>query len=190
MTSQFAFFDSTIPTSTEKVGHWLRHTQRENFTIVRALVDCYCLKRQKSLLSKSVGYSHRIHALINLRKEVLLRPKLNVSSYIHFLQNFRNQMKFFSQKSLESVQKCGDPSQSKKIQSMKPKESSTKSGTMKKWWITHEREGRKEGGMHRDLRSPHPHSCSSPGQLSHEEEENPNWTVVEVAKAAGKMWSM
>ncbi|XP_031234584.1 high mobility group protein B4 [Mastomys coucha] len=129
-------------------------------------------------------------------KEVQRRPKVNVSSYIHFMLNFRNKFKEQQPNTYlgfkEFSRKC-----SEKWRSISRHEKAKYEALAKLDKARYQREMMNYIGKRRkrkkDPKAPRkPPSSFLLFSLDHYarlKQENPSWTVVQVAKATGKMWS-
>ncbi|EDL80494.1 rCG31445 [Rattus norvegicus] len=131
-------------------------------------------------------------------KKVQLRPKVNVSSYIHFMINFRNKFKEQQPNTYltfnEFSRRC-----SEKWRSISKNEKAKFEAIAKLDKARYQEEMMNYVGKRRKRRKRDPLAPRKPPSsfllfsLDHFaklKQENPNWTVVQVAKAAGKMWSM
>ncbi|XP_073089022.1 high mobility group protein B4 [Manis javanica] len=134
---------------------------------------------------------------MNMGKEVQQRPKVNVSSYIHFLLNYRN--KFKEQQPNTSLsfkelsRKC-----SEKWRSISKHEKAQYEALAKLDKARYQEEmmnyrGKKKQRK-RDPRAPRRPPSSflifCQDHYAQLKRENPDWSVVEVTKASAKMWSM
>ncbi|KAM7098714.1 high mobility group protein B4 [Molossus nigricans] len=134
---------------------------------------------------------------MNMAKDIQLRPKVNVSSYIHFLLNYRNKFKeqqphtFFGFK--EFSRKC-----SEKWRSISKHEKSKYEALAKLDKARYQEEMLHYVGKKRRRRKRDPHAPRRPpssfllfcqDHYAELKRENPTWSVVQVAKASGKMWS-
>ncbi|XP_004372027.1 high mobility group protein B4 [Trichechus manatus latirostris] len=134
---------------------------------------------------------------MNMGKEVQLRPKVNVSSYIHFLLNYRNKFKEQQPNSYlgfkEFSRKC-----SEKWRSISKHEKAKYEALAKLDKARYQEEmmnfvGKRKKRRKRDPQAPRrpPSSfilfCKE--HYAQLKRENPNWSVVQVAKATGKMWA-
>ncbi|XP_016074437.1 PREDICTED: high mobility group protein B4 [Miniopterus natalensis] len=132
-----------------------------------------------------------------MAKEIQLRPKVNVSSYIHFLLNYRNKFKeqqpntFLGFK--EFSRKC-----SEKWRSISKHEKSKYEALAKLDKARYQEEmmnyvGKKKKRRKRDPKAPRRPPSSfllfCQDHYAQLKRENPTWSVVQVAKASGKMWS-
>lgn len=130
-------------------------------------------------------------------KEAQLRPKVNVSSYIHFLQNFRNKCKeqqpnaFLGFK--EFSRKC-----SEKWRSISKHEKAKYEALAKLDKARYQEEMMNYVGKRRKRRKKDPAAPRQPpssfllfslDHFAQLKQENPTWSVVQVAKETGKMWS-
>ncbi|XP_055978757.1 high mobility group protein B4 [Sorex fumeus] len=130
-------------------------------------------------------------------KEILLKPKVNVSSYIHFLLNYRNKFKeqqpnsYFGFK--EFSRKC-----SEKWRSI-PKHEKAKFETLAKLdkaryqeemmqYVGKRRRRRRKRDPMAPKRPPSSFLLFCQDHYAHLKRENPSWTVVQVAKAAANLW--
>ncbi|XP_031232264.1 high mobility group protein B4-like [Mastomys coucha] len=129
-------------------------------------------------------------------KEVQPRPKVNVSSYIHFMMNFRNKFKKQHPRTnlgfKEFSRKC-----SEKWRSISKRKKAKYEALAKIDKARYQEEMMNYMGPRRKRRDPDaPRKPPSSFLLFSQDHyatlkrENPHWTVVQVAKAAGKMWSM
>lgn len=130
-------------------------------------------------------------------KKDQLRPKVNVSSYIHFMLHFRNKFKEQQPNTYlgfqEFSRKC-----SEKWRSISKHEKAKFEALAKLDKARYKQEmmnyvGKRRKRRKRDPKAPRkPPSSFLLFSLDHYttlKQENPNWTVVQVAKATGKMWS-
>ncbi|XP_037005537.2 high mobility group protein B4 [Artibeus jamaicensis] len=135
---------------------------------------------------------------MNMAKEIQLRPKVNVSSYIHFLLNYRNKFKeqqpntFLGFK--EFSRKC-----SEKWRSISKHEKSKYEALAKLDKARYQEEmmnyvGKKKKRRKRDPQAPRRPPSSfllfCKDHYAQLKKENPTWSVVQVAKASGKMWAV
>ncbi|XP_003801318.1 high mobility group protein B4 [Otolemur garnettii] len=131
-------------------------------------------------------------------KGVQLRPKVNVSSYIHFLLNYRN--KFKEQQPNTYVgfkdfsRKC-----SEKWRSISKHEKAKYEALAKLDKARYQEEMMHYDGKRKKRRKKDPQAPRRPpssfllfckDHYAQLKRENPNWSVVQVAKASGKMWSL
>ncbi|KAM5247246.1 high mobility group protein B4 [Ctenodactylus gundi] len=134
---------------------------------------------------------------MNMGKEVQARPKVNVSSYIHFLLNYRNKFKeqqpntFLGFK--EFSRKC-----SEKWRSISKHEKAKYETLAKLDKARYQEEmmnyaGKKKKRRKRDPQAPRRPPSSfllfCQDHYARLKSENPDWSVIQVAKATGKMWS-
>lgn len=134
---------------------------------------------------------------MNMAKEIQLRPKANVSSYIHFFLNYRNKFKeqqpntFLGFK--EFSRKC-----SEKWRSISKHEKSKYEALAKLDKARYQEEmmnyvGKKKKRRKRDPLAPRRPPSSfllfCQDHYAQLKRENPTWSVVQVAKASGKLWS-
>ncbi|CAH6790894.1 high mobility group protein B4 [Phodopus roborovskii] len=130
-------------------------------------------------------------------KEVQLRPKVNVSSYIHFMLNYRNKFKEQQPNTYlgfkEFSRKC-----SEKWRSISKHEKAKYEALAKLDKARYQEEMMNYIGKRRKRRKRDPQAPRQPPSsfllfsLDHYaqlKQDNPNWSVVQVAKATGKMWS-
>lgn len=130
-------------------------------------------------------------------KEVQLRPKVNVSSYIHFMLNYRNKFKEQQPNAYlgfkEFSRKC-----SEKWRSISKHEKAKYEALAKLDKARYQEEmmnyvGKRKRKRRRDPLAPRLPPSSfllfSQDHYPQLKHDNPNWSVVEVAKATGKMWS-
>ncbi|XP_006886628.1 PREDICTED: high mobility group protein B4 [Elephantulus edwardii] len=130
-------------------------------------------------------------------KDVPLRPKVNVSSYIHFLLNYRNKFKEQQPNSFpdfkEFSRKC-----SEKWRSISKHERAKYEALAKLDKARYQEEMMNYVGKRRKRRKRDPQAPRRPPSsfilfckehYAQLKRENPGWSVVEVAKATGKMWS-
>ncbi|XP_048671752.1 high mobility group protein B4 [Marmota marmota marmota] len=130
-------------------------------------------------------------------EEVQLKPKVNVSSYIHFLLNFRNKLKEQQPNTYlgfkEFSKKC-----SEKWRSISKHEKAKYEALAKLDKARYQEEmlhfvGKKKKRRKRDPLAPRRPPSSfllfCQDHYSQLMKENPTWSVVQVAKASGKMWS-
>ncbi|XP_008055923.1 high mobility group protein B4 [Carlito syrichta] len=134
---------------------------------------------------------------MNMGKEIQPRPKANVSSYIHFFLNYRNKFKEQQPNTYidfkEFSRKC-----SEKWRSI-PKHEKAKYEVLAKLdKVRYQEEmmnymGKKKKRRKRDPQAPRRPPSSfllfCQDHYAQLKGEHPNWSVVEVAKATGKMWS-
>ncbi|XP_008827462.1 high mobility group protein B4 [Nannospalax galili] len=131
-------------------------------------------------------------------KEIHLRPKVNISSYIHFMLNYRKKFKkqqpnaFFGFKEFSRM--C-----SEKWRSISKHEKAKYEALAKLDKARYQEEMMNYVGKRRKRRKRDPQAPRRPPSsfllfsLDHYAQlkrENPNWSVVQVAKATGKMWSL
>ncbi|KAK2494928.1 hypothetical protein MC885_002371 [Smutsia gigantea] len=131
-----------------------------------------------------------------MEKEVQLRPKVNVSSYIHFLLNYRNKFKeqqpntYLSFK--EFSRKC-----SEKWRSISKHEKAKYEALAKLDKARYQEEmmnycGKKKKRRKRDPQAPRRPPSSflifCQDHYAQLKRENPEWSVAQVAKASAKMW--
>lgn len=132
-----------------------------------------------------------------MAKEIQLRPKVNVSSYIHFILNCRN--KFREQQPntylgfQEFSRKC-----SEKWRSISKHEKAKYEALAKLDKARYQEEMMNYVGKRKKRRKRDPQAPKRPpssfllfcqDHYAQLKRENPNWSVVQVAKASGKMWS-
>ncbi|XP_055466883.1 high mobility group protein B4 [Psammomys obesus] len=130
-------------------------------------------------------------------KDVQLRPKVNVSSYIHFMLNYRNKFKEQQPNTYlgfkEFSRKC-----SEKWKSISKHEKAKYEALAKLDKARYQEEMMNYIGKRRKRRKKDPQAPRQPPSsfllfsLDHYaqlKQENPSWSVVQVAKATGKMWS-
>lgn len=130
-------------------------------------------------------------------KEVQLRPKVNVSSYIHFLLNYRNRFKEQQPNTYlgfkEFSRKC-----SEKWKSISKHEKAKYEALAKLDKARYQEEMTHYVGKRRRRRKRDPHAPRRPPSsfilfcqehYAQLKRENPSWSVVQVAKASGKMWA-
>lgn len=130
-------------------------------------------------------------------KEDQLRPKVNVSSYIHFLLNYRNRFKeqqpniYLGFK--EFSRKC-----SEKWKSISNHEKAKYEALAKLDKARYQEEmmhyvGKRRKRRKRDPQAPRQAPSSfilfCQEHYTQLKRENPSWSVVQVAKASGKMWA-
>lgn len=126
-----------------------------------------------------------------------LRPKVSVSSYIHFMLNFRNKFKEQQPNTYlgfkEFSRKC-----SEKWRSISKHEKAKYEALAELDKARYQQEmmnyiGKRRKRRKRDPKAPRKPPSSfllfSRDHYAMLKQENPDWTVVQVAKAAGKMWS-
>ncbi|XP_062960180.1 high mobility group protein B4 [Cynocephalus volans] len=131
-------------------------------------------------------------------KEIQLRPKANVSSYIHFLLNYRNKFKEQQPNTYlgfkEFSRKC-----SEKWRSISKHEKAKYEALAKLDKARYQEEMMNYVGKRKKRRKRDPHAPRRPPSsfllfcqehYTQLKTENPNWSVVQVAKASGKMWSV
>ncbi|XP_023981160.1 high mobility group protein B4 [Physeter macrocephalus] len=135
---------------------------------------------------------------MNMGKEVQLKPKANVSSYVHFLLNYRNKFKEEQPNTYlgfkEFSRKC-----SEKWRSISKQEKAKYEALAKLDKARYQEEmmnypGRKKNKKrkrdpHAPRRPPSSFLLFCQDHYAHLKWENPNWSVVQVAKASGEMWS-
>nr|XP_019585703.1 PREDICTED: high mobility group protein B4 [Rhinolophus sinicus] len=129
-------------------------------------------------------------------KEIQLRPKVNVSSYIHFILNCKNKFKeqqpntYLSFK--EFSRKC-----SEKWRSISKHEKAKYEALAKLDKARYQEEMMNYIGKRKKRRKRDPQAPKRPpssfllfcqDHYTQLKRENPNWSVVQVAKASGKMW--
>ncbi|XP_049630451.1 high mobility group protein B4 [Suncus etruscus] len=129
-------------------------------------------------------------------KEILLKPKVNVSSYIHFLLNYRKKCKeqqpniYLGFK--EFSRKC-----SEKWRSIPKHEKAKFEALAKLDKARYQEEMMQYVGKRRRRRKRDPLAPKRPPssflifckeRYAHLKRENPSWTVVQVAKAAANLW--
>ncbi|XP_006987501.1 high mobility group protein B4 [Peromyscus maniculatus bairdii] len=131
-------------------------------------------------------------------KEVQLRPKVNVSSYIHFMLNYRNKFKEQQPNTYlgfkEFSRKCSEKWKSiskhekAKYEALAKLDKARYQEEMMNYMGRRRRRKRKK-----DPQAPRQPPSSfllfSLDNYAQLKRENPNWSVVQVAKAMGKMWS-
>nr|XP_012805740.1 high mobility group protein B4 [Jaculus jaculus] len=130
-------------------------------------------------------------------KDTQLRPKVNVSSYIHFMLNYRNKFKEQQPNTYlgfqEFSRKC-----SEKWRSISKHEKAKYEALAKLDKARYQEEmmnfvGKRKKRRKRDPQAPRQPPSSfmlfSQDHYAQLKRENPNWSVVQVAKATGKMWS-
>ncbi|XP_032746367.1 high mobility group protein B4-like [Rattus rattus] len=130
-------------------------------------------------------------------KESKLRPKVNVSPYVHFMMDFKNQMKEQQSNTYydftEFSRKC-----SEKWRTISKKEKKKYEALAKRDKDRYQREMRNYTGPRRERRRrdvdaprkpPSSFLLFSMDHFDQIKEEHPNLTVAKVAKAAGRMWS-
>ncbi|XP_016043681.2 high mobility group protein B4 [Erinaceus europaeus] len=136
---------------------------------------------------------------MNMGKEAqLLRPKVNVSSYIHFLLNYRNKFKeqqpntFLGFK--EFSRKCSEKWKSiskhekAKYEALAKLDKARYQEEMMNYPGRRRRRRRKRDPL-APRRPPSSFLLFCQEHYPHLKRENPNWSVVQVAKATGKMWA-
>ncbi|XP_075395156.1 high mobility group protein B4 [Tenrec ecaudatus] len=134
---------------------------------------------------------------MTMGKEVQLRPKVNVSSYIHFLLNYRNKFKEQQPNAYlgfkEFSRKC-----SEKWRSISKHEKAKYEALAKLDKARYQEEMMNYVGKRRKRRKRDPQAPRRPPSsfilfcqehYAQLKRENPSWSVVQVAKATGKMWS-
>ncbi|XP_059937946.1 high mobility group protein B4 [Mesoplodon densirostris] len=130
-------------------------------------------------------------------REVQLKPKANVSSYIRFLMNYRNKFKEQQPNTYlgfkEFSRKC-----SQKWRSISKHEKATYDDVAKLYQARYQEEMMNYPGRKKKQRKRDPHAPRRPpssfllfcqDHYAQLKWENPNWSVVQVAKASRKMWS-
>ncbi|XP_066120879.1 high mobility group protein B4 [Saccopteryx bilineata] len=135
--------------------------------------------------------------LLNTRKEMELKPKVNVSSYIHFFLNYRNKFKEQQPNTFlgftEFSRKC-----SEKWRSISKHEKSKYEALAQMDKARYQEEMSNYVGKKKKRRKRDPHAPRRPpssfllfcqDHYTQLKRENPTWSVVQVAKAAGKMWA-
>ncbi|XP_037684775.1 high mobility group protein B4 [Choloepus didactylus] len=134
---------------------------------------------------------------MNMVKEIQLKPKVNVSSYIHFLLNYRKKFKEQQPNTYlgfkEFSRKC-----SEKWKSISKHEKAKYEALAKLDKARYQEEMMNYVGKRKKRRKRDPQAPRRPPSsfilFCHEhyaqlKSDNPNWSVVQVAKASGKMWS-
>ncbi|XP_004449806.2 high mobility group protein B4 [Dasypus novemcinctus] len=134
---------------------------------------------------------------MNMVKESQLKPKANVSSYIHFLVNYRNKFKEQQPNSYlgfkEFSRKC-----SEKWKSISKHEKAKYEVLAKLDKARYQEEMMNYAGKRKRRRKRDPQAPRRPPSsfilFCHDhypqmKKDNPNWSVVQMAKASGKMWS-
>ncbi|XP_031231827.1 high mobility group protein B4-like [Mastomys coucha] len=130
-------------------------------------------------------------------KEAQPRPKVNVSPYIHFMMNFRNKFKKqhphtnlgfkeFSRKCSEkwrSISKC----EKAKYEALAKLDKARYQEEMMNYMGP--RRKRRVRDPNTPRKPPSPFLLFAQDHYDTLKQENPNWTVTQIAKAAGKMWS-
>ncbi|XP_003361389.3 high mobility group protein B4 [Sus scrofa] len=153
---------------------------------------------QKSLLSKLLDpEKKKKNDLMNMGKEIQLKPKANVSSYIHFLLNYRNKFKEQQPNTYlgfkEFSRKC-----SEKWRSISKHEKAKYEALAKLDKARYQEEMRNYVGGKRKRRKRDPQAPRRPpssfllfcqDNYAQLKRENPNWSVAQVAKASARMWS-
>ncbi|XP_062940555.1 high mobility group protein B4-like [Cynocephalus volans] len=129
-------------------------------------------------------------------KEIQQRPKANVSSYIHFFLNYRKKLKkqqpntYLGFKDLS--RRC-----SEKWKSISMREKAKYEALAKLDKARYQEEMMNYVGKRRKRRKRDPHAPRRPpssfllfsqDHSAKLKRKNPNWSVVQVAKAMGKMW--
>ncbi|XP_012784253.1 high mobility group protein B4 [Ochotona princeps] len=125
------------------------------------------------------------------------RPKANVSSYIHFLLNYRNKCKEQQPNTYlgfkEFSRKC-----SEKWKSISKHEKAKYEALAKLDKARYQEEMMNYVGKRKKRRKRDPQAPRRPpssfvlfcqDHYAQLKRENPNWSVVQVAKATGKMWA-
>lgn len=160
------------------------------------LLDCSWSVGTKVATVQVTTYRKK-NDLMNMAKEIQLRPKVNVSSYIHFLLNYRNKFKE-QQPSIylgfqEFSRKC-----SEKWRSISKHEKAKYEALAKLDKARYQEEMMNYVGKKKKRRKRDPHAPRRPPSsfllfcqehYAQLKRENPDWSVVQVAKASGKMWS-
>ncbi|KAM6219371.1 high mobility group protein B4 [Rhynchocyon petersi] len=134
---------------------------------------------------------------MNMAKEIQLRPKVNVSSYIHFLLNYRNKFKEQQPNTYlgfkEFSRKC-----SEKWRSISKHEKAKYEALAKLDKARYQEEMMNYVGKRKRRRKQDPQAPRRPPSsfilfckehYAQLKRENPSWSVVQVAKATGTMWS-
>ncbi|XP_011761639.1 high mobility group protein B4 [Macaca nemestrina] len=134
---------------------------------------------------------------MNMGKEIQLKPKANVSSYIHFLLNYRNKFKEQQPNTYvgfkEFSRKC-----SEKWRSISKHEKAKYEALAKLDKARYQEEMMNYVGKRKKRRKRDPQAPRRPpssfllfcqDHYAQLKRENPSWSVVQVAKATGKMWS-
>ena len=141
--------------------------------------------------------SRKENEFMNMRKRDQLKPKANVSSYIHFLLNYRNKFKEQQPNTYlgfkEFSRKC-----SEKWRSISKHEKAKYEALAKLDKARYQEEMMNYFGRRKKRRKRDPHAPRRPpssfllfcqDHYAQLKSENPSWSVVQVAKASGKMWS-
>ncbi|XP_006183918.2 high mobility group protein B4 [Camelus ferus] len=134
---------------------------------------------------------------MNMGKEIQLKPKVNVSSYIHFLLNYRSKFKEQQPNACvgfkEFSRRC-----SEQWRAISKHEKAKYEALAKLDKARYQEEMMNYGGRRKKRRKRDPMAPRRPPSsfllFCHDhyaqlKRENPNWSVVQVAKASGKMWS-
>ncbi|XP_032745249.1 high mobility group protein B4-like [Rattus rattus] len=130
-------------------------------------------------------------------EKIQLRPQVNVSAYIHFMLNFRNQMEQqpntyhdfaeFSRKGSE-IWRSISKYEKAKCEVLSKLDKDRYKDEMGNY--TGKRRKRRRRDANTPQKPPSYFLLFSLDNFAHLKEQNPNWTVVEVAKVARKMWSI
>lgn len=130
-------------------------------------------------------------------KDSKVRPKVNVSPYVHFMMDFRNQMKEdqpntcydFTEFSRQCSAKWRSISKNekKKYEALAKRDKDRYQHEMRNY--TGPRRERRERDENAPRKPPSSFLLFSMDHFDQIKEEHPNWTVAQVAKAAGRMWS-
>ncbi|XP_012875942.1 PREDICTED: high mobility group protein B4 [Dipodomys ordii] len=131
-------------------------------------------------------------------KESQLRPKANVSSYIHFFLNYRNKFKEqqpntylgfkeFSRKCSEKWRSISKNEKAKYEALAKLDKARYQEEMMN--YIGKKKKRRKKKDPQAPRRPPSSYLIFSQDHYAQLKKENPGWSIVQVAKAMGKMWS-
>lgn len=125
------------------------------------------------------------------------RPKVNVSPYVHFMMDFRSQMREQQPNTYcdftEFSRQC-----SEKWKTISKKEKKKYEALAKRDKDRYQREMRNYTGPRRERRRrdanaprkpPSSFLLFSQDHFDEIKEQHPNWSVAQVAKAAGRMWA-
>ncbi|XP_037355025.1 high mobility group protein B4 [Talpa occidentalis] len=134
---------------------------------------------------------------MNMGKQIQLRPKVNVSSYIHFLLNYRNKFKEqqpntyldfkdFSRKCSEKWRSISKHEKAKYEALAKLDKARYQEEMMN---YTGKRKKRRKRDPQAPRRPPSSFLLFCQDHYAQLKRDNPSWSVVQVAKASGKMWS-
>ncbi|XP_032746335.1 high mobility group protein B4-like [Rattus rattus] len=126
-----------------------------------------------------------------------VRPKVNVSPYVHFMMDFRNQMREqqpiiyydfteFSRKCSEKWRTISEQ-EKKKYEALAKRDKDRYQREMRNY--TGPRRERRRRDVNAPRKPPSSFLLFSMDHFDEIKEQHPNWTVGQVAKAAKRMWS-